>query len=165
MLCSGRRPEAAQAQASHLQLALGLRPQQIASAQGRPLGTRLKAASPTSLNLDRVLWGKETSGVLWFFPVIVPRLVLLVRFSKISRRWELYQHVGNRRHVDFVGTFCENTLHQTDTRHLGLGAGVRLERTAGAHWPRWEPGRSLLRLEVLCWVPVTVTGGPLGPWT
>lgn len=60
-----------------------LRPQQIAFAQRRPLGARLRAASSTSLNLDKVLWGKETCGVPWFFPVIVSWLALLVRFSKI----------------------------------------------------------------------------------
>lgn len=79
-------------------------PQQIAFAHWRLLGACLRAASPSSLNLDKVLWRKRNVWCALVFPVIVPRLALLVRFSKISCRWDYSgtlgpEHVGCQRFV------------------------------------------------------------------
>lgn len=76
-------------------------PQQIAFAHWRLLGACLQAASPSSLNLDKVLWRKRNVWCALVFPVIVPRLALLVRFSKISCRWIIAAHWG-LKHVGSV---------------------------------------------------------------
>lgn len=62
----------------------------------------------------------------------------------ISAHWELMA-------CGFCRRFANNTLHQTDTRHHGLpGLGLGLEMGLPIHG-RWDPGRPLLRLEVLHW--------------
>lgn len=94
-------------------------PQQIAFAHWRLLGACLRAASPSSLNLDKVLWRKRNVWCALVFPVIVPRLALLVRFSKISCRWDYSGTLG----PEHVGCQCfvkTPSIRQTGVTTVGL---------------------------------------------
>lgn len=71
------------------------------------------------------------------FPVIVPQLALLVRFSKISCRWDYSSTLGPE--ACGLSVLCKNTLHQTDWPRFGEGLQVPTQGQS------WEPGRPSFR--------------------
>lgn len=103
-------------------------PQQIAFAHWRLLGACLRAASPSSLNLDKVLWRKRNVWCALVFPVIVPQLALLVRFSKISCRWDYSSTLGPEAcglSVLYKNTSIRHTGHDNCGAGPDLGRGCR----------------------------------------
>lgn len=80
------------------------------------------------------------------FPVIVPQLALLVRFSKISCRWDYSSTLGPEA-CGLCQCFVK-TPSIRQTRHANCGAGPDLERAeVPTQWHSWEPGRPSLRQE------------------